>query len=476
MKSFFVCIWILFLTISSYGQSEAIWVYLEDESSQEALPDEIYSDVYYSPWLHAIGMPYNEEHIEVISRHCEIRSITRQHSFSYLSQRHTGPSLYSFGLEQIGVEPLIARGLNGKNVAIGVIDGGFLSANEIEPLQDLFGEGLIKYYRDFITPDLKPYAGVKTLDDRHGTDVLQIIAGQSSQTGIRHGLAVASDYYLARTDHGASETKVEEMYLVKALEWLDSLGVRLVNISLGYTQGFENPKHDYEPEDIDGTSALSKAVQKASDKGMLIVVAAGNDGNKDWHTLSVPADAPGVLTVGSTKFKHWDKMAFSSVGPENLTYLKPEIACFASDGTSFSTPLITGLAALIWQARPELSNEGVKEIIMQSGHLYPFGNNYVGYGVPRGDRVLDLIDQKPLVSRKAIKVYKDSYRVDKQCDEHYVVYHKQDKWRTMDESYVKASRVKPKIKRLNNASFTTVVLDNEVVYELQWMRAHDAQR
>ncbi|MEM8893072.1 MAG: S8 family serine peptidase, partial [Bacteroidota bacterium] len=368
-----------YVTFVCHAEATPIWVYLESGERFETLPDHLSSKLYYSPWLHAIGMAQDEKMINDISSYVDIKEVTNQNIFTYQLAAQGDVSLYGFGLEQIGVAPLIDRGLNGEGVSIGVIDGGFLSADEIEPLASLFDEDRVKLYRDYITPNMAPYGGSKALDDRHGTDVLQLIAGMSNETGVQHGLAIASQYFLARTDHGATETKVEEMYLVQALEWLDSLEVKLVNISLGYTEGFEDPKNDYSPSDLNGTSALSKAVQKASDAGMLIIVAAGNDGNKNWRTLSIPSDARGVLTVGSTKYKHWDKMAFSSIGPDDLPYLKPEISCFASHGTSFSTPVITGLAALIWQAQPDLTNTEVKSIIMRSGHLFPFGNNYVGY-------------------------------------------------------------------------------------------------
>ncbi len=463
----------LSFSLGVLGQKRPVWLYLNDETEYEAVLDlenDILGDHHYSRWLHAIGVQLEEKDIRRMLSDAMISEITSQHYFSYQKSSDQSHNM-GFALEQIGADLFFERGLDGRGIAIGVIDGGFLDANKIDPLSDLFEAGSIKAYRDYITPDLEPYAGIKALDDRHGTDVLQLIGGKSGETGVIHGLATASDYYLARTDHGASEKKIEEMYLIEALEWMDSLEIKLVNVSLGYTDGFENSADNYSPQDINGTSAIAKAVQHAADKeGMLIVMPAGNDGNTNWRVLSTPADARGVLTVGATKFRHWDKMDFSSVGPDGLPYLKPEISCFASDGTSFSAPIITGMAALIWQAEPDLSNDEVKDIILRSGHLYPFGNNYVGYGVPLASRVIEQLDDKALATVESIRVYKDTYRIAEKCEQHYVVYQKADKWRVTAEKYKRTKGVKPKITRLNNAAFTTVILDNSKVYELQWMK------
>jgi subtilisin family serine protease len=463
------------LTISfdAIGQRQHVWLYLDEEVEYESILDlhaGVLSEHHYSTWLHAIGTQLDEEALQKIGSGGMIAEITGQHVFTYQRSQDQQPNM-GFALEQIGADMFLERGLNGEGVAIGVIDGGFLDADEIEPLAHLFEDGSVKAYRDYITPTLKPYDGIKALDDRHGTDVLQMIGGRSQETSVIHGLATASDYYLARTDHGASEKKIEEMYLIKALEWMDSLEIKLVNVSLGYTEGFEDASNNYSPEDVNGTSALTKAIEYASNKeGMLIVVSAGNDGDSNWRVLSVPADARGALTVGATKFKHWDKMGFSSIGPEQLPYLKPEISCFASDGTSFSAPIITGLAAVIWQADPSLANNEVKDIIIKSGHLYPYGNNYVGYGVPLASRVLQHLDGNIIPSPATIKVYGDTYRILDTCVQHYVAYQKADKWTVLDEKYVRAGGKKPKIKRMDKATFTTVIMDNTKVYELQWMK------
>ena len=143
------------------------------------------------------------------------------------------------------------------------------------------------------------------------------------------------------------------------MEWMAKQGVRIINLSLGYNYGYNNKAENYKPSQMDGKSTiLTQAVERISrEYDILFIVAAGNDGEKKWRIIDSPADAKSALTVGATKFKTWDDMSYSSKGPEWLEYVKPEISCFASSGTSFSTPIITGLAACILEKKPDLKSD-----------------------------------------------------------------------------------------------------------------------
>jgi subtilisin family serine protease len=132
-------------------------------------------------------------------------------------------------------------------------------------------------------------------------------------------------------------------------------------------------------------------------KGILIIVSAGNEGDdRSWRIISTPADAQGVLAIGATNAKLWNRIGYSSIGPESLPYLKPNVSCFSLYGTSLSAPVITGFAACVMQANPKLTNKQVMELIEKSSHLYPYGNNYVGYGVPQASRAIALLKNQPL--------------------------------------------------------------------------------
>ncbi len=479
MKTLFLKLTFLLIIQVAFGQESKYWVYLkaQEDTTLFQASTKNSSDVhitYYSHWLNAYAVKAANSAIEKFKELSYIQSIEAQGYFERLSYEEDTAMQLGFALDQIGAQQLLDKGLTGKGIKIGVIDGGFLAADKDESLLHLFKGKHIRAYRDYITPTMEAYKGSKALDDRHGTDVMQVLAGINEKKKIRMGLASDADYYLIRTDHGGSEKKIEEAYLIEALEWLDSLGVKLVNISLGYTEGFDNKAENYNPDDMNGRTAVAKAVDYAfKEEGMLVVVSAGNDGNKNWRILSTPADARHALSVGSTNYKHWDKALFSSIGPEHLPYLKPEISCFASQGTSFSAPVITSLAAAIWQYDSALTNEEVKTIINQSGHLYPYGNNHIGYGVPLANRMLDRLEGKILPEPEKIKVYENSYRFDEKAEKHAVVYHKWDQQRVKEELYIPLNQDRLKIKRPARVMFTTVIFDNEKVVELQWMRRED---
>jgi len=149
-------------------------------------------------------------------------------------------SQLGFALEQINGQVLIDQGLNGAGVSIGIIDGGFLKADQNKSLEWFFEQNLVKGYRDYITPQSEPYSGVEALDDAHGTQVWQMVGGLNSSKDIQYGLATHAYYYLARTDHGKDERRREEDFWIAAMEWMDSCGVQVINSSLGYTKGFDD--------------------------------------------------------------------------------------------------------------------------------------------------------------------------------------------------------------------------------------------
>src|SRR5690625_6541676 len=91
----------------------------------------------------------------------------------------------------------------------------------------------------------------------------------------------------------------EEVHWLAAAEWADYLGVDVINTSLGYNN-YDDSRYDYETSDLDGqTSYISRAEQIASDKGIMVVVSAGNSGNKQWHYITMTADAYGVFNIGA---------------------------------------------------------------------------------------------------------------------------------------------------------------------------------
>jgi hypothetical protein len=306
--------------------------------------------------------------------------------------------------------------------------------------------------------------------------VWTLTGGNDPKKRLQFGMATEADYYLARTDHGAREERREEDFLIAALEWLDSLGVKLVNVSLGYNTGFDNPADNYSQEMMDGkTTLVSLACQKASDeKGMLIVVAAGNDGGNSWKIVNAPADPPGVLTVGATDLRYWKKMPFSSIGTDFTLHLKPDVSCFSSSGTSFSAPVITGLAACILQKKPSLSNVEVKALIMQSGHLSGAPNNYIGYGVPDARWILEKLEMSTKASLEMPQSITTARKkvatvvLEGQGKKQVVLYHKKDRFHVIKQVSFSHNESKLTIRPVDGAVFTTIVVDRKWVMEVEW--------
>jgi serine protease AprX len=290
--------------------------------------------------------------------------------------------------EIMGAESFKQASLDGKGVLIAVFDVGFRGVDERKEFGHLLLNNRILHCHDFISNDDDVYAW-----GTHGTNVLSCIAGISDGKAI--GLATGASFALARTERNLWETIGEEDSWLAAAEWADSLGVDVINSSLGYTN------NRYFWKDLDGQHTLvSRAAQMAFEKGIVVVNATGNDGDTDWEYLGAPADAPGVLAVGG--ISPWTGIAtsFSSFGPTADGRMKPNISAFGNviacgpnglhqtSGTSFASPLVAGFVACLLQYNPQLTAKEAFNLIQQSGHLYPYFDYVHGYGIPQADKVL----------------------------------------------------------------------------------------
>jgi len=280
------------------------------------------------------------------------------------------------------------KGFWGKGIHIAVIDAGFAQAPECSSLNSLYREGRLLGTRDFVFPGHDVYTA-----SYHGTAVLSVMAAEGSDSIL--GTAPLASYLLLRSEDITGEYPAEEDFWVAAAEYADSVGVDIINTSLGYTQ-FDNPAYNYRYSDMNGITAyISQAASIAASKGILVVVSAGNDGNKEWHYIGAPADARGILAVGALD-ETGIRAPFSSAGPTADGRIKPDIMAmgrnvrteYAPDdfrsvsGTSFSAPIISGLAACLWEAFPHLTADKIREAIIRSSSLYHNPDSLMGYGIP----------------------------------------------------------------------------------------------
>jgi subtilisin family serine protease len=429
-----------------------------------------------SKWLNAVSAVMSSSQAMEVRQLDFVQEVVPMNSGFYIAQtRPVERSQMAPVMSQVQAGSFAKAGISGKDVTIGVIDAGFYGADSSLSLQHIFSNKRILGIRDYVKPGRSGellYSTAESFSDMHGTEVLAAISGLDNQDQMQYGMALNSKFYLARTDYSLREYRGEEDNWIAAMEWMDSLGVRLINTSLGYAKGFSDPKENYTPSQMDGkTSAITRAAQIASDKkGIMIVVSAGNEGDdKGWGILSAPADAQGVLAIGATNGKLWNRIGYSSTGPEFLSYVKPNVSCFSLYGTSLSAPVITGFAACLMQANPKLTNKELIELIEKSAHLYPYGNNFVGYGVPLASRALALIKAPYLPnSGKLISAKGRSVEVEVTSEEGLVaIYRKKNKKDVLSQQVAKVNNGKITLKRQNGEHYTTIDLKDYAV-EVEW--------
>ena len=242
--------------------------------------------------------------------------------------------------------------------------------------------------KDFVNQQADIFA-----ESSHGMSVLSCIG--MNRPDIMTGTAPEASFWLLRSEDEYSEHLVEQDYWSAAVEFADSVGVDVINTSLGY-YSFDDKSKNYKYRDLDGRHALmSRQASHIADKGMILVCSAGNSGAGSWKKITPPGDADNVLTVGAI-----DKRAvlatFSSVGNTADHRVKPDVVAVGvgsdvirtdgnqgrANGTSFSSPIMCGMVTCLWQACPTLTAKEVIELVRRSGDRAGFPDNIYGYGVP----------------------------------------------------------------------------------------------
>jgi hypothetical protein len=301
-------------------------------------------------------------------------------------------------VEMINADDLHLADYTGTGMVIAVLDAGFPNVNTMGAFQRLRDAGNLLDGYDFVNRTFDVYANTSS---SHGTKVLSDMAGYIENQFV--GTAPDASYYLFITENAPNENPVEESYWVEAAERADSLGVDVINTSLGYTT-YDNPNYSYTNADMDGETAfITRGANIAFEKGMLLVTSAGNSGNDPWLIVGAPADAAGVLSVGAVD-SAGEYAYFSSLGSAIQPTLKPDVVARGSgsyvvdssnnivqnNGTSFSSPIMAGGVACLWQAVPAMTNAEIMQFIRESGHQYDTPDYFYGYGIPNLEDALNL--------------------------------------------------------------------------------------
>ena len=300
--------------------------------------------------------------------------------------------VYNYGAaanqtEMLAVDFLHEADFTGTGMVVAVLDSGFPNVATNPAFSEVITEGRLLGTYDFaerqINVDGTGSHGAKTFSDIGAFLQDQFV-----------GTAPEASFYLFRTEYAPTENPVEEAWWVEALERADSLGVDVVNTSLGY-QDYDNPSYDHSYSDLDGQTTIgARGANHAFDKGMLLVTSAGNDGN-GFTFVGTPGDSPGMITVGAVD-ENGDYVSFSSIGPTVDGRIKPDVMAQGRDaavvdqngninlsnGTSFSSPIMAGAITSLWQARPQTRNGQLMQIVRESAHLFNNPTDEMGYGIP----------------------------------------------------------------------------------------------
>lgn len=301
-------------------------------------------------------------------------------------------------ITQLGIDQMHAKGVTGAGTLITLLDDGYKNANTVPYLQNLFTDK-----RVIATLSTDPTISSVYNEGGHGTNVLSTIAGFES--GKLIGTAFKASFALAQTEESYHELIVEEANWLRGAEWADSLGTDILSSSLGYST-FDNPQHNHTYADLNGkTTLVSKAAAWAASKGIICTISAGNEGANAWKFITAPADADSILTVGSVNALG-SLSAFSSIGPSFDQRIKPDVVAMGgstvvgffdgtvgiSNGTSFSAPLVAGLAAGLTQAFPRHTAQQIRTAILKSGNQFSAPDMLRGFGIPNYDKASNLME------------------------------------------------------------------------------------
>jgi len=281
-----------------------------------------------------------------------------------------------------------SSGYNGKNILIAILDGGFINSDIISSLSGLRSRKGIKITHDFVTNTEFVYNA-----SSHGTAVLSVLSGNEPDK--IEGSAPGADFLLLKTEDVSSEFPCEEDFWAAGAEYADSLGADIISSSLGYFN-FDDPELNYKYSDLDGNTAfVTREADIAASKGILVVNSAGNERNLAWKRIIFPSDGDSVLAVGAVDGDGLIS-SFSSEGPSANGRIKPDNVAMGvsvpvqtdqnligrSNGTSFSCPVVSGMAACMMQAVPGASNTDIIEVLHSSADRYNHPDSLYGYGIP----------------------------------------------------------------------------------------------
>jgi serine protease AprX len=355
-----------------------------------------------SRWLNAVSAEATPRQVRALARLPFVRGVDKVLSFARSEPEEPsaappvldlsdpifalyGPSFIQ--INQVDVWPLHRQGFSGRGVRVGMLDTGFRKSHEVFRQAHLIAE------HDFVNNDgdvSQNLSDANDYSDAHGTGTWSILGGY--RPGQLVGPAYGADFLLAKTESEKFELAIEEDYWVAGIEWEESLGVEVVSSSLGYTDWYTFPN-------MDGRTAVTtRAANRAASLGVVVVNAAGNERGNAWGHIIAPADGFDVIACGAVN--SLGRIAsFSSPGPTADGRIKPEVCALGvnnwlaantsaggstyttGSGTSFATPLVAGVAALLLEIHRDWTPAQVRSALLSSASRSQSPNNDYGWGI-----------------------------------------------------------------------------------------------
>ena len=261
------------------------------------------------------------------------------------------------------------KGYQGEGITVAVIDTGIVPHYDLtKPQNRIIG------FKDLINKKDLPYD-----DNGHGTHVTGIIAGNGYSSNRKYvGIAPKANILSikAMDENGGGSTSTIIEAIAYVIETKDKYNTRILNLSVG-TPATNNCNRD----------PLCRAVEKAIDAGIVVVVAAGNSG-PDKHTIMTPGINPRAITVGAVDDKGTSDISddtiaeFSSRGSSSDGLMKPDLVApgvsinslsntrldsYAPlSGTSMATPMVSGSLALLLNKYGDISPMKTKEMLLKA--------------------------------------------------------------------------------------------------------------
>lgn len=385
----------------------------------------------YSKWLNGVAVIANQAQVNTIKAQPYVLSVERFAKTSSLvvktqntnkwdafEQENKNLTTFNYGsgsqqIDQINLRPLHLAGFTGTGVTIAVIDTGFPTVNTGSAFSRLWTNNRIKGGYDFVSKNTDIY---NSSLNNHGTVVLGAIGGYIQNTFV--GSAPDADFYLYRSENAVVEIPQEEMYWIEAAEEADRKGVDIITTSLGYST-FDDAKYNYTYADMNGTTSfIARGSEIAVNKGIFVLIAAGNSGEDAWHYITTPADNAKVFSIGAVDATG-NPSSFSSYGPNSSGVVKPDASTRGTgtstvynnslttvSGTSIATPVAAGGVACLIQAFPTLNRDLMRTKLRETASLFPSYDDQMGYGILNfGSFYNSVLNTSELVKKDRLSIF-----------------------------------------------------------------------